>query len=196
MYVGYGGLPNADGVVQLDSCCMHGPLKRAGGVAALEGVRTPVARREGGARLHRPPPAGGRGRAGASRATWASRSRPTSTPSARARSGSSGSAASTPSTSSIPRSAREAGEAASPRDGARRACSTPPPLRHDQLRRRVARRARCAASPPPAGSPSRSPAAWATRRSWARASGWTTRSGAAGSTGPRRGQPLQPVVAS
>jgi N4-(beta-N-acetylglucosaminyl)-L-asparaginase len=41
MYVGYGGLPNADGAVQLDSCCMHGPLKRAGGVAALEGVRTP-----------------------------------------------------------------------------------------------------------------------------------------------------------
>lgn len=39
--VGYGGLPNADGVVQLDSCCMHGPLKRAGGVAGLEGVRTP-----------------------------------------------------------------------------------------------------------------------------------------------------------
>jgi N4-(beta-N-acetylglucosaminyl)-L-asparaginase len=40
--VGYGGLPNADGVVQLDSCCMHGPLKRAGGVASLEGVRTPA----------------------------------------------------------------------------------------------------------------------------------------------------------
>ncbi|CAN5890154.1 hypothetical protein BH23GEM9_BH23GEM9_01550 [soil metagenome] len=39
--VGYGGLPNGDGVVQLDSCCMHGPRKRAGGVAALEGVRTP-----------------------------------------------------------------------------------------------------------------------------------------------------------
>jgi N4-(beta-N-acetylglucosaminyl)-L-asparaginase len=39
--VGYGGLPNADGVVQLDACCMHGPLKRAGGVACLEGVRTP-----------------------------------------------------------------------------------------------------------------------------------------------------------
>jgi len=39
--VGYGGLPNADGVVQLDSCCMHGPTRRAGGVAALEGVRTP-----------------------------------------------------------------------------------------------------------------------------------------------------------
>ena len=39
--VGYGGRPNADGVVQLDACCMHGPKRRAGGVAALEGVRTP-----------------------------------------------------------------------------------------------------------------------------------------------------------
>jgi N4-(beta-N-acetylglucosaminyl)-L-asparaginase len=39
--VGYGGQPNAEGVVQLDACCMHGPKKRAGGVAALEGVRTP-----------------------------------------------------------------------------------------------------------------------------------------------------------
>lgn len=38
--VGYGGLPNADGVVQLDACCMHGPRRRAAGVAALEGVRT------------------------------------------------------------------------------------------------------------------------------------------------------------
>lgn len=39
--VGYGGTPNADGVVQLDACCMDGVTKRAGGVAALEGVRTP-----------------------------------------------------------------------------------------------------------------------------------------------------------
>ncbi len=39
--VGYGGLPNADGVVALDSCCMHGPTRRAGGVAGIEGVRTP-----------------------------------------------------------------------------------------------------------------------------------------------------------
>jgi len=39
--VGYGGMPNADGIVQLDSCCMHGAKKRAGGVACLEGVRTP-----------------------------------------------------------------------------------------------------------------------------------------------------------
>jgi N4-(beta-N-acetylglucosaminyl)-L-asparaginase len=41
MGIGYGGLPNADGVVQLDSCCMHGPRRWAGGVAALEGIRTP-----------------------------------------------------------------------------------------------------------------------------------------------------------
>lgn len=41
--VGYGGIPNADGVVQLDACCMHGPTRRAGGVACLEGVRTPSA---------------------------------------------------------------------------------------------------------------------------------------------------------
>src|SRR6185369_8202998 len=39
--VGYGGVPNADGVVQLDASCMHGPRRRAGAVAALEGVRTP-----------------------------------------------------------------------------------------------------------------------------------------------------------
>jgi N4-(beta-N-acetylglucosaminyl)-L-asparaginase len=39
--VGYGGLPNADGVVQLDASCMHGPRRQAGAVAALEGVRTP-----------------------------------------------------------------------------------------------------------------------------------------------------------
>lgn len=39
--VGFGGLPDALGRVTLDSCCMHGPLKRAGGVAALQGVRTP-----------------------------------------------------------------------------------------------------------------------------------------------------------
>ncbi|MGH7481168.1 MAG: isoaspartyl peptidase/L-asparaginase, partial [Longimicrobiales bacterium] len=39
--VGLGGLANANGIVQLDACCMHGPLGRAGGVAAMEGVATP-----------------------------------------------------------------------------------------------------------------------------------------------------------
>ncbi len=39
--IGYGALPNADGVVQLDASCMHGPKKRAGAVACIEGVRTP-----------------------------------------------------------------------------------------------------------------------------------------------------------
>ena len=39
--IGYGALPNADGVVQLDSCVMHGPRRRAGAVACIEGVRTP-----------------------------------------------------------------------------------------------------------------------------------------------------------
>ena len=39
--VGYGGLPNADGVVQLDASVMHGPKKMGASVACLEGVRTP-----------------------------------------------------------------------------------------------------------------------------------------------------------
>lgn len=41
MSVGYGALPNADCVLQLDASVMHGPMKRAGAVAGLEGVRTP-----------------------------------------------------------------------------------------------------------------------------------------------------------
>jgi len=41
MTVGYGGLPNEDGVVQLDACVMHGPTHRAGAVAALENIRNP-----------------------------------------------------------------------------------------------------------------------------------------------------------
>lgn len=39
--VGYGGLPNADGVVELDSSVMHGPTGRGGCVAALRNIRNP-----------------------------------------------------------------------------------------------------------------------------------------------------------
>ena len=41
--VGAGGLPNAEGVVQLDACIMAGPGHRAGSVAALEGIEHPIA---------------------------------------------------------------------------------------------------------------------------------------------------------
>lgn len=40
--VGYGGLPNFEGVVQLDAAVMHGPRAKGGAVAALEGVKTPA----------------------------------------------------------------------------------------------------------------------------------------------------------
>ncbi len=39
--VGYGGLPNEDGVTELDACVMHGPTRRCGAVAAVRGCRTP-----------------------------------------------------------------------------------------------------------------------------------------------------------
>jgi len=39
--VGYGGLPNEEGVVELDACVMHGPTRRAGSVASLRGIKTP-----------------------------------------------------------------------------------------------------------------------------------------------------------
>ncbi len=41
--VGYGGFPNADGVVQLDAVFMDGDRQQAGGVAGLEGYRNPIA---------------------------------------------------------------------------------------------------------------------------------------------------------
>ncbi|MGC8792814.1 MAG: isoaspartyl peptidase/L-asparaginase, partial [Bryobacteraceae bacterium] len=39
--VGYGGLPNEDGVVELDASVMHGPTRRCGAVAALRNIKTP-----------------------------------------------------------------------------------------------------------------------------------------------------------
>lgn len=39
--VGYGGLPNEDGVVELDAAVMHGPSHKAGAVAALRNIRNP-----------------------------------------------------------------------------------------------------------------------------------------------------------
>ncbi len=39
--VGYGGLPNEEGVVELDAAVMEGPTHRAGAVASLRGIKTP-----------------------------------------------------------------------------------------------------------------------------------------------------------
>jgi N4-(beta-N-acetylglucosaminyl)-L-asparaginase len=39
--VGYGGLPNEDGIVELDASVMHGPTRRAGSVASIRNVKTP-----------------------------------------------------------------------------------------------------------------------------------------------------------
>ena len=39
--VGYGGLPNEDGVVQLDAAVMHGPTHQAGAVACIEDIKLP-----------------------------------------------------------------------------------------------------------------------------------------------------------
>src|SRR5205085_5493784 len=39
--VGYGGLPNEEGVVELDASVMHGPSRRCGSVAAIQGIKAP-----------------------------------------------------------------------------------------------------------------------------------------------------------
>jgi len=40
--VGYGGLPNEDGEVELDACVMHGPTHRCGAVGALHRIKNPA----------------------------------------------------------------------------------------------------------------------------------------------------------
>ena len=40
--VGYGGLPNEDGVPELDASVMHGPTRRCGAVGAIRGIKTPA----------------------------------------------------------------------------------------------------------------------------------------------------------
>jgi len=40
--VGYGGLPNEDGEVELDACVMHGPTHRSGAVGALHRIKNPA----------------------------------------------------------------------------------------------------------------------------------------------------------
>jgi len=37
--VGLGGLPNEEGVVELDSCCMHGPTRTAGSVGGVRNIK-------------------------------------------------------------------------------------------------------------------------------------------------------------
>jgi len=37
--VGLGGLPNEEGVVELDACCMHGPTRRVGSVGAVRNIK-------------------------------------------------------------------------------------------------------------------------------------------------------------
>jgi len=37
--VGYGGLPNEEGIVELDACCMHGPTRQAGSVGSVRNIR-------------------------------------------------------------------------------------------------------------------------------------------------------------
>ena len=37
--VGLGGLPNEEGVVELDACCMHGPTRRAGSVGGIRNIK-------------------------------------------------------------------------------------------------------------------------------------------------------------
>jgi len=62
--VGLGGLPNEEGVVQLDASCMHGPTNGREPFAAIEDIATPSLVAKAGDGLHRPHHARRRGRRG------------------------------------------------------------------------------------------------------------------------------------
>ena len=118
--IGYGGLPNADGVVQLDAS-LHARAEEARGRRGrARGRADAVARGEGGDGAHRPSPARRQGRPGIRpRPGLQDRGRPEHRALA-ASCGSSGSGASTPTTTWI-RSAREAAATGGrPVDGSRR----------------------------------------------------------------------------
>ncbi len=60
--VGLGGLPNEECVVELDSCCMHGPTRRAGSVGAVRDIKNVAALAPHGHGAYRPRDASGSGR--------------------------------------------------------------------------------------------------------------------------------------
>ena len=175
--VGYGGLPNADGVVQLDSCCMHGPRKRAGGVGALEGVKTPslVAKAVMEKTDHHL-------LVGKDAQTFARNLGfeilpDLNTPELARASGSSGSSAPIRCTTSRSGDAREAAiRAGDARHGRRRADRREPHLRHDQLQRRQREGRGLRRDDDERAGVEDSRAGSATRRSWAPGSTWTATS--------------------
>ena len=59
--VGYGGIPNEDGVVELDAAVMHGPTHGGGAVAVAAEHHAPGRRRPAGHEADRPLPARRRG---------------------------------------------------------------------------------------------------------------------------------------
>ena len=171
--VGFGGRPNDDGVVQLDSCCMHGPNRRAGGVAGIEGVRTPASVAyqvlqvtdhhllvgKGRPGLRPQPGVQGRGRP-----EHAAVPGDVARMEAPHRSG------------ALPRP-EEAGRGGPRRrhvDGPGRADRRGGVLRDDQLRRPERERGPGGRHHPPAASRGRSPGGSGIRRSWAPGSTWTT----------------------